>query len=62
MPKPASHKQCLLLFIFIVSGLTVQADIVRALEKVIHSLQASKRAKDLSNPPSHVAGVCVSQK
>jgi hypothetical protein len=46
----------------IVPGLTAQADIRRALDKVIHSLQSSKRAKDLPNPPTNVAGVCVLDK
>jgi hypothetical protein len=36
-PEPTSPKQCLLLFVVIVSGLTAEADIVRALEKMIHS-------------------------
>jgi hypothetical protein len=45
-----------------VSGLTAQADLVRTLEKVIHSLQLSNCAKDLAKSPSIVIGVCVSDK
>jgi hypothetical protein len=46
----------------IVSGLTAQADIVRALEKVTQSSQASKRANDLAKSPSNFAGICVHKK
>jgi hypothetical protein len=46
----------------IVAGLTAQAYLVRTLEKVIHSLQSSNRAKDLAKPPSSVAGVCIPNK
>jgi hypothetical protein len=35
---------------------------VRALEKVIHSLPASKGAKDLAKSPSNVASLCVPEK
>jgi hypothetical protein len=52
----------LLLLMVIVSRLTAQADIVRTLEKVIHSSQSSKYAKVLAKPPSNVSGVCVPNK
>jgi hypothetical protein len=46
----------------IVSRLTAQADIVRTIEKVIHSSHSSKHAKDLANPFSNVASVCIPDK
>jgi hypothetical protein len=60
--KPTSHKQCLLLFMVTVFRLTAQVDIVRALEKMIHSLQASKCAKGLAKSPSNVASFCIPKK
>jgi hypothetical protein len=60
--KLTSHKQSSLLFMVIVSRLTAQADIVRAAEKVTHSLQPSKRAVDQATPLSNVAGVCFPDK
>jgi hypothetical protein len=60
--KPARHKQCLLLFMVTVSGLTAQANLVRTPEKVIYSLQSSNCAKDLAKPPSSIASVCDSDK
>jgi hypothetical protein len=60
--KPTWYKQCLLLFMVIVSRLTAQTELDRTLEKVIHSFQSSNHAQDLSKPPSSVSGICVPDK
>jgi hypothetical protein len=46
----------------IVYRLTTQADIVKTLEKAIHSSQSPKHAKDQAKPSSNVAGVCIPAK
>jgi hypothetical protein len=46
----------------IFSRFTAHADIVGSLEKVIHSSQSSKHAKDLAKPPSNVASIYVPNK